>query len=109
MGPALIGAVALSRAATSFNASLATSSLPDSIKAAAQGAGAMATNSVPPEVPFSKAASLAVPALDHGYSFGFLVCGIAALVCSAVTVVLLGGKREQEEEIAMIEAEPAAA
>lgn len=109
MGPALIGAIALSRAATSFNAALASSSLPGSIKAAAQGAGAIATNSVPPEVPFSKAAPLAVPALDHGYSFGFLVCGIAALMCAAVTVALLGGKREQEEEIAMIESEPAIA
>ena len=109
MGPALIGAVALSRAATSFNASLASSSLPDAIKGAAKGAGAMATNSVPPDVPFSKAASLAVPALDHGYSFGFLVCGIAALVCAAITVALLGGKSEQAEEIAMIEAESALA
>ena len=38
-----------------------------------------------------------------------LVCGIAALVCSAVTVAVLGGKREQEEEIAMIESEVAIA
>jgi MFS family permease len=109
MGPALIGAIALSKAGTAFNASLAGSPLPASIKGAAQGAGAIATNSVPPSVPFSKAASLAVPALDHGYSFGFLVCGIAALVCAVVTVVLLGGKREQEEEIAMIESEAAVA
>ena len=109
MGPALIGAIALSKAATKFHAALANDSSLSSIKAAAEGAGPIVTNSVPPSVPFSKAAPLAVKALDHGYSLGFLICGIAALVCCAVTVALLGGKEEQEAEIAMIEAESAIA
>ncbi|MBR7839382.1 hypothetical protein KDL01_39345 [Actinospica durhamensis] len=46
-------------------------------------------------------------ALQHGYSIGFAVCGIAALVCAAVTIALLGGRSEQQEEIAMAELEPA--
>ncbi|MEV8567286.1 MFS transporter [Streptomyces sp. NPDC051322] len=109
MGPALIGAVALSRTAGSFNSSLADAPSLASVKAAAEEAGAVATNSVPSDVPFSKAAPLAVKALDHGYSLGFLICAIAALVCCVVTVAVLGGKQEQEEEIAMIESDPAAA
>ncbi|MFC1437714.1 MFS transporter [Streptacidiphilus sp. N1-10] len=107
MGPALIGAVALSKAATNFNAALAGDSSLSAVRAAAEGAGAVATNSVPADVPFSKAAPLAVKALDSGYSLGFLICAIAALVCCVVTVALLGGKKEQEAEIAMIEAESA--
>jgi hypothetical protein len=64
------------------------------------------TNSVPPSVPFSKAAPLAVQALNHGYSIGFAVCGIAALVCALVTIAALGGRQEQEEEVALIESAP---
>jgi len=108
MGPAVIGAAALSKAGAAFNHALSGSALPASIKAAAAGAGPVATNSVPPSVPFSKAASLAVPALQHGYSIGFAICGIAALVCALVTVVALGGRREQEEEIALVESAPSA-
>jgi MFS family permease len=102
MGPAVIGAVALSKAGGLFNHAVAGSPLPGMIKGMAMGAGPMATNSVPPSVPFSKAASLAVPALHSGYSLGFAVCGIAALVCAVVTVAALGGRKEQEEEIANI-------
>ncbi|BBA96416.1 putative transmembrane efflux protein [Actinacidiphila reveromycinica] len=103
MGPALIGAVALSKAGTSFHHALAGSTLPAGVTGPAAGAGPVATNSVPPDVPFSKAAPLAVDALHHGYSIGFAVCGIAALACAAVTVALLGGRHEQQEEIAMVE------
>jgi MFS family permease len=108
MGPALIGAVALSKAGTTFNHALSGSTLPTSVTAAAAGAGPVATNSVPPSVPFSKAAPLAVQALDHGYSIGFAVCGIAALVCAVVTVAALGGRQEQEEEVALAESAPSA-
>ena len=64
-------------------------------------------NSVPPDVPISLASSLAVTALDHAYSIGFAICGVAAFVCCAVTVLMFGGRSEQEEEIAMIESGPA--
>jgi hypothetical protein len=109
MGPALIGAIALSKAATSFGHALDNTPSLASVKAAAEAAGPVAVNSVPPSVPFSRASSLAVTALDHGYSIGFVIVGIAALVCSVVTVVLLGGRHEHEEEIAMVEAGDAAA
>lgn len=107
MGPALIGAIALSKAAGNFNQAIAGVPALAPIKDAAVGAGPVVVNSVPPEVPISHAASLAVTALDHGYSIGFAVCGVAAFVFSAVTVLMLGGKNEQEEEIAMIESGPA--
>jgi len=103
MGPAIIGAAALSKAGTAFNHALSGSPLPTALKAAAAGVGPIVTNSVPPSVPFSKAASLAVPALAHGYSIGFAVCGIAALACAVVTVAALGGRQEQEEEVALVE------
>lgn len=108
MGPALVGAVALSKAGGLFNQALTTSPLPAALKAAAAGAGPTATNSVPPSVPFSKAAPLAVTALDHGYSLGFLIVGICALVCAVVTIAFLGGRKEQEEEIALVESGSAA-
>jgi MFS family permease len=109
MGPALIGAVALSKAGSSFGAALANDPSLASIRAAAQGAGPVVVNSVPPSVPISHAAPLAVTALHHGYSIGFAICGIAALVCCLVTVTLLGGRHERDEEIALIEDSPAAA
>ena len=109
MGPALIGAVALSRAATAFNGSLANNSSLAAVRAAAEGAGPVATNSVPPTVPFSRAAPLAVKALDSGYSLGFTICAAAALACCVVTVALLGGRQEQGAETAMTESASALA
>jgi MFS family permease len=108
MGPALIGAVALSKAAGSFHQALSADSAMSAIQKAAEAAGPIASNSVPSGVPIGQAAGHAVTALDHGYSIGFAICGVAALVCCAVTVALLGGRREQQEEIAMIEATAAA-
>jgi MFS family permease len=108
MGPALVGAIALSKAGGLFNTAVSSSTLPAAIKGMAIGAGPTAANSVPPSVPFSKAAPLAVTALDHGYSLGFLIVGICALVCAVVTVLALGGRKEQEEEIALVESGAAA-
>jgi hypothetical protein len=73
------------------------------LRAAAEGAGAVAVNSVPPLVAISQAAPHAVTALSSGYSTGFLVVAIAALACAVATALFLGGRTEQEEEIAMIE------
>ena len=57
-----------------------------------------------PRLPaISKGAPQAVAALSSGYSTGFLIIGIVALVCAVVTVLFLGGRTEQEQEIAMIE------
>jgi MFS family permease len=103
MGPAVIGAIALGKAGTLFNTSVDADSSLSAIKNAAEGAGPAAVNSVPPSEAISKAASHAVTALDHGYSLGFLIVSIAALVCAVTTALFLGGKSEQEAEIAMIE------
>jgi hypothetical protein len=103
LGPAVIGAAALSKAAGLFNSAVNADSSLSALRAAVEGAGPVAVNSVPPSVAISKAAPHAVSALSSGYSTGFLVVAIAALVCAAVTALFLGGRTEQEEEIAMIE------
>ena len=96
LGPAVIGAIALSQAATRFNSALAHSALPAASKAAAgavaAAGGPLAVNSVPPTSPPGAAGSLAMQALGHGYSIGYLVCGCAALLACLLVVLAL---REQ--------------
>ncbi|WP_369362663.1 MFS transporter [Streptomyces sp. CG4] len=101
LGPAIIGAIALSSAASRFNTALAHSALPAGAKAAAgevaAAAGPLAVNSVPPTSPPGQAAPLALDALGHGYSIGFLVCGSAALAaCLLVILALRGGELRKE-------------
>jgi Na+/melibiose symporter-like transporter len=108
LGPAVIGALALSKAGGLFNASVNADSALSPLRAAAEGAGPVAVNSVPPSVAISKAAPHAVTALSSGYSTGFLVVAIAALACAVATALFLGGRAEQEQEIAMIEHEEGA-
>jgi MFS family permease len=103
LGPAVIGAIALSKAAGLFNTAVNADSSLSALRAAAEGAGPVAVNSVPPSVAISKAAPHAVTALSSGYSTGFLVVGIAAIVCAVAAALFLGGRTEQEEEIAMTE------
>jgi MFS family permease len=106
LGPAVIGAVALSRAGSSFGSALGHSSLAPAAKEAvgkiAAEGGPLAVNSLPPDssgpggaVPF------ALHALSHGYAIGYVVCGLAALVSCLLTVVALrGGRAEQGAETA---------
>ena len=54
-------------------------------------------------VSLSRAAPHAVTALASGYSTGFLIVGIAALVCAVATALFPGGRTEQEQEIAVVE------
>ena len=103
LGPAVIGAIALSKAGGLFNTAVNADSSLSALRAAAEGAGPVAVNSVPPSVAISHAAPHAVTALSSGYSTGFLIVGIAALVCAVATALFLGGRTEQEQEIAMIE------
>jgi hypothetical protein len=103
MGPAVIGAIALSKAGTLFNKAVDADSSLSAVKAPAEGAGPVVVNSVPPSEAISKAAPHAVTALDSGYSLGFLIVAIAALACAVTTALFLGGRSEQEAEIAMIE------
>jgi hypothetical protein len=97
LGPAIVGAIALSRAATNFSAKLSASPLPESTKAAAAAVarrgGPLAVNSVPPNSPPGHAAALAVDALNAGYTTGYVVCGSAALLCCVLAVVALRGNR----------------
>ncbi|WP_037577832.1 hypothetical protein [Phaeacidiphilus oryzae] len=108
MGPALIGAIALSRAGSLFDSAVSADPSLGAIKQAAEGAGPVVVNSVPPAEAIGKAASHAVPALGSGYSLGFLIVAVAALACAVVTAGFLGGRQEQEEEIAMVEQRKAA-
>ncbi|MEV5750590.1 MFS transporter [Actinoallomurus sp. NPDC052308] len=103
LGPAVIGAVALSRAASQFTSGLAGSTLSPQIKAAAghvaAEGGPLAVNSVPPSSPPGAAAPLALDALGHGYAIGFVVCGAAALLsCLLALIALRGGVREEVAE-----------
>jgi hypothetical protein len=95
LGPAVIGAVALSRAGAAFGHALATSPLPVGIKAAAgqvaAGGGPLAVNSLPPQSPPGAAAPLALHALGHGYAVGFVVCGCAALLSCLLAGLVLRG------------------
>ncbi|MEU8726673.1 MFS transporter [Streptomyces antimycoticus] len=97
LGPAVIGAVALSRAASRVNSSLATSSsLNAESKAAAHDVltegGPLALNSVPATSPPSAARAYALDALGHGYAIGFMVCGSAALLSALLVLTALRGR-----------------
>ncbi|WP_329311949.1 MFS transporter [Streptomyces sp. NBC_01262] len=99
LGPAVIGAIALSRAASEFTAKLASSDLAAQSKAAAAQVaaegGPLAVNSVPAASPPGAASPFALEALGHGYSIGFVVCGVAAMVsCLLALVALRGGSAE---------------
>ena len=120
LGPALIGAIALSRAATEihrkvtgsaalrnalagFNASAvhAPAAQKASLQAAigAVNSGPLGANAVPATVktptgatvPFNPLKAVAFHALDNAYSVGYVVCGVAALLSAALAVVALRG------------------
>ncbi|MFJ8826685.1 MFS transporter [Streptomyces sp. NPDC102467] len=97
LGPAVIGAVALSQAASRVTGALPGSALPADAKTAAHEVlaegGPLALNSVPPNSPPGAARSFALDALGHGYSIGFAVCGGAALFAALLVLVALRGAR----------------
>ncbi|HVV18168.1 MAG TPA: MFS transporter [Pseudonocardiaceae bacterium] len=101
LGPAVIGAVAAARAASTFDSSLASSSLAPDVKAAAgqvaHAAGSpFAVLDQPPTTAPGQASSIALHALGSGYALGYVVSGGAALLCCLVTVLVLGHRREHE-------------
>jgi MFS family permease len=106
LGPAIIGAVALSRAGAAFSSALGASSLPPALKAAVghieAADGPLAVNSLPPRTPLGKAAPLALQALGHGYSIGFVVCACAAGVSCLLAAVML---RSSHADLAVGEAD----
>ncbi len=126
LGPAIVGAVALGRAATNINAKVAAS--PTLHKAlskfyaapahapaaqkekvtaavAAVKSGPLGQNAVPPTVPgpgghpmpFNPLHSIAFHALDHAYNIGYFVCGAAAAVSFLLAAVAIRGSSEGSE------------
>jgi MFS family permease len=118
LGPAIIGAVALSQSATAIRQKLAASpalrhalsafvSSPAHVPAAqrpaveaavhAVGSGPLGANAVPATVklangevvPFNPLHQVAFDALSHWYSVGFIICGTAGLLAAAMTVIAL--------------------
>jgi hypothetical protein len=120
LGPAIIGSIALSRAATeisekvSGNATLAralesfndsAANAPAGQKAALEAAigavnsGPLGANAVPgtitvPDgttVAFNPLKDVAFHALDHAYSLGYAICAVAALIAALLAAVMLSG------------------
>ncbi|GAB3168558.1 MFS transporter [Streptomyces incanus] len=97
LGPAVVGAIALSRADSLFSTGLAQATdLSPAAQAAAgqlaEAAGPLAVNSAPAGSPPAEAAGLALESLSNGFSTGYLVCGIAALLCCVLVVGALRDK-----------------
>jgi hypothetical protein len=126
LGPAIVGAVALGRAATNINGKIAASptlqkalhafyaapahapAAQKATVAAAVGAvksGPLGQNAVPATVPgpgghpmpFNPLHEIAFHALDHAYNIGYFVCGAAAAVSFLLAAVAIGGRSEASE------------
>ncbi|MGW6209757.1 MFS transporter [Streptomyces sp. NPDC055089] len=95
LGPVVVGAVALSKAASAFSSNLGGAGLPAEHLGAARGiaaeGGPIAVNSLPPGTPGSAAHDLALDALGSGFGNAFLICGIAAAVAAVLTAVGMVG------------------
>jgi MFS family permease len=98
LGPAVIGAIALSRAAAEIQSKLAASpQLQAALDAFSQKAppevvgavhsGPLGANAIPG----NPLKDVAFTALDKAYSVGFVVCGIAALISAVLALVALTG------------------
>lgn len=106
LGPAIIGAIALTNAANAIQAKVASS---PSLGSALQQFNA--SSKVPPPVkgavnsgplganaianPPNPLKDTAFHALSHAYSIGYLVCGIAALLAAAIAAVMIGGRQHE--------------
>ncbi|HLH81981.1 MAG TPA: MFS transporter [Trebonia sp.] len=124
LGPAIVGAVALSQAAAGIAGKLAGSpalrgalaafdSAPAHVPAAqrpaveaavgAVNSGPLGANAVPATVPgpggrpvpFNPLRDVAFHALSHAYSIGYLICGVAALAAAALTVAAVRGRAHE--------------
>jgi MFS family permease len=125
LGPAIVGAIALTSAANAINAKIAAT---PSLKAALAGfygapahvppaqraqvqaavdavkSGPLGQNGVPAEVPgpdgklipFNPLKDVAFHALSHGYAIGYLTCGLAALVAALISVTVLGRHQHRD-------------
>ncbi|HWC21039.1 MAG TPA: MFS transporter [Flexivirga sp.] len=138
LGPAIVGAIALTSAANRISDKIASSSTlqkslsqfyaaPGHVPAAerpkvaeavaAVKSGPLGQNAVPSQVPgadgkmqpFNPLKDVAFHALSHGYALGYLVCAIAALLAAVIAAVLLGGRQHDHAFAPQEEAEPATA
>jgi MFS family permease len=98
LGPAVIGAVALSKAAAEIQRAIAgTPGLGAAVQKFSQTAPPEAVGAVQSgplganAVPGNPLQQVAFQALDHAYSLGYVVCGVAALVAAVLAGVLLSG------------------
>ena len=109
LGPAVIGAIALSIAGSRLAGSLATAGLTAGeqhlVGAVAAQGGPLAVLSAPLGPVSAKAAPLAAAALAHGYDVGLVVTAIACLVAAVIAGVFLRGRPSAAEP----GAEPASA
>jgi MFS family permease len=124
LGPAVIGAIALSTAASEIRTKLLSSPglrgaihafdqapahVPAAQRASVEGAvhavnsGPLGANAVPATVPgpngkpvpFNPLKDVAFHALDHAYSVGYIICGVAALVAALLATFFLHGGAHQ--------------
>jgi MFS family permease len=124
LGPAVIGAIALSMAASEIRTKLISSPglrgaihvfdqapahVPPGQHASVEEAvhavnsGPLGANAVPATVPgpngkpvpFNPLKDVAFHALDHAYSVGYIICGVAALVAALLAVFVLHGGAHQ--------------
>jgi len=122
LGPAVVGAIALTQAAHEVAAKVAASprlgaalaafnAAPAHAPAAqrpqleaavgAVNSGPLGANSVPATItlpnghvqPFNPLKDVAFHALSSAYSVGYLVCGLAALAAALIAAIALGGRR----------------
>jgi MFS family permease len=109
LGPAVIGAVSLSIAATRLSGSLATAGLtvPEQhlVGAVAAQGGPLAVLSAPLGPVSAKAAPLAAQSLAQGYNDGLVVTAVACLLAAVIAAVFLRGRPNDEQA----DADPAAA
>ena len=125
LGPAIVGAIALTNAANAISAKVAASpklqkavdafqaapsQVPADKKASVEAAvgavrsGPLGANGVPSQVPgpdgklepFNPLKDVAFHALSHAYAIGYLVCGIAALLAAVIAATLLGGREHAD-------------
>ena len=125
LGPAIVGAIALTNAAHAITAKVAATPalqsalaafyaapqhVPAEQRAAVEGAvaavksGPLGQNGVPAQVPgpdgklipFNPLKDVAFHALSHGYAIGYLVCGISALAAALIAGVMLGGHKHHD-------------
>ncbi|MBO1754574.1 MFS transporter [Allobranchiibius sp. CTAmp26] len=115
LGPAIIGAIALTNAANAIQAKVASSPtlgkaveqfnaspVPPPVKGAVNS-GPLGANAIPnPPNPLK---DTAFHALSHAYSIGYLVCGIAALVAAAIAAVMIGGRQHEHAFVSAPEPE----